>query len=216
MHITKTAGGTLKAALSETKGINVSFIYNAADKERLRSINLSQTDLIFGHVPFGVHKELSLPDETRYMCFLRHPLTRTISHYYHLRNVEKGPIGDRIRQSRDINDFFKNHSHWEFSNFMTKLISGIGPAQPPKGSTVYKDAVENLQNRFDFVGFQEFLPISLRKFSSILGVEIKPVRDINLGRYDPDQVTDETIRKIYELNSQDMRLYKHAMNLFLD
>lgn len=215
LHITKTAGGTLKAALAEATSLKVAFVYNADDRERVKNSSPQNLDLIFGHMPFGVHHDLNLPETTRYMCFMRHPVTRTISHYYHLRNVDKGPIGEKIRESQNINDFFKNYQHWEFSNFMTKLISGIGAAQPPRGATIYKDAVNNLETKFDFVGFQEFLPISMRKFSIVLKSDIKLNRDVNIGKYSFESIAEETIERIYELNAQDIRLYKHTLNLFL-
>ncbi|MGR3584349.1 MAG: hypothetical protein ACU0B8_08815 [Pseudooceanicola nanhaiensis] len=214
LHITKTAGGTLKTALQETPGINVEFLYGPQDLERLQAADLSPVDMIYGHSIFGVDASLDLP-EARYSCFMRHPVTRTISHYYHLRNVEKGPVGDKIRESEDIDDFFARMQHWEFSDLMTKIISGIGAQPAPEGLNVFREAVKNIEARFDFIGFQEYFPLSLRRLSEHLGVEIRPARDVNVGRYALNDIREETIRRIEAINRADMKLYKYCLDRFL-
>jgi hypothetical protein len=146
---------------------------------------------------------------------MRHPVTRTISHYYHLRNVDRGPIGDRIRESADINDFFANQSHWEFSNFMVKIISGIGNRSPVEGINPFRVAIENIETKFDFVGFQEFFPISIRALSHYLQREIVIGKDINIGRYAFSDVSEATLKRIERLNRQDLNLYKFALRKFL-
>jgi hypothetical protein len=215
LHLTKTAGGTLKSALGDTAHLSTYFVYGQQDLQRLKEESPHAYDLVYGHSIYGLHSTLGLPDSTRYMCFMRHPVTRTISHYYHLRNVEKGPIGDRIRASEDINDFFANNSHWEFSNFMVKVISGIGNARPSPGVNAFRMAVDNLENMFDFVGFQEYFPISVRSLSRLIGHELVIKKDINIGRYSLGDISDATLTRIEELNVQDIKLYKFALRKFL-
>ncbi len=215
LHLTKTAGGTLKTALKRTSDLQTYFVYGAEDMDRLKEEEPGQYGLIYGHSTFGVHREVGLAEDTRYLCFMRHPITRTISHYYHLRNVDKGPVGDRIRASSDINDFFANHNHWEFSDFMTKVISGVGNKQPTKDMNIFRMAVDNLDNRFDFVGFQEFFPISIRSLSQFLGTKVSTKKDINIGRYSLSDIGPKTIDRIERLNQQDIRLYKYALRKFL-
>lgn len=213
LHITKTAGGTLKTSLMNTEDLNVEFLYGPADLEKLQTRELDSVELIYGHTMMGVGDQLGLPD-ARYMCFMRHPVARTISHYYHLRNVEKGPVGEKIRQSEDINDFFENFQHWEFSNFMAKVISGVGPGVDENRSLV-QTAMTNINDRFDFVGFQEYFPLSLRKLSKTLGKQIKVEKDINIGRYTLGSVSEATITKIEDINKADIELYKFSLNKFL-
>lgn len=215
LHLTKTAGGTLKSALRNTKDLSTFFVYGSQDVDRLKEVSPKDYDMIYGHSIFGLHNVVGLPDTSRYMCFMRHPLTRTISHNYHLRNVDKGPIGDRIRKSNDINDFFENHSHWEFSNFMVKIISGIGNGRAPEGVSAVQQAVENLERRFDFVGFQEFFPISVHRLSQHLQRNVIIESDVNVGRYAFGDVSNGTIKRIEDLNQGDMRLYKFAIRKFL-
>lgn len=215
LHLTKTAGGTLKSALSDTPNLSTYFVYGQQDLLRLKEESPHDYDLVYGHSIYGLHSTLGLPNSTRYMCFMRHPVTRTISHYYHLWNVEKGPIGERIRASKDINDFFANNSHWEFSNFMVKIISGVGNARPLPGVNAFRMAVDNLENRFDFVGFQEYFPISVRSLSRLIGQELVIKKDINIGRYSLGDISGATLTRIEELNIQDMKLYKFALRKFL-
>jgi hypothetical protein len=215
LHLTKTAGGTLKSALSNAKGLSTYFVYGADDVGRFKDVKAQEFDLVYGHALFGLHNRLNLPETSRYMCFMRHPVTRTISHYYHLRNVDRGPIGDRIRKSTDINDFFANQSHWEFSNFMVKIISGFGNDRPPEGVNPYRVAVENIESRFDFIGFQEFFPISVRALSKYLQREVVVEKDVNIGKYSFAHVSEATLQRIETLNRQDLNLYKYALRKFL-
>ena len=214
LHLTKTAGGTLKTALWTTDGINVEFIYGPADKDRVRAMSKDGLDLIYGHVVYGIHDEIGLDDATRYMCFMRHPVTRTISHYHHLYNVERGPIGDKIRQSENIDEFFDELSHWEFNNFMCKVISGLGKTSATDDE-LFEAAKSAIDERFDFIGFQEYFPLSLKALSSHLGKPIKPASDINVGKYSLNAVGDRTLDTITSLNLADIRLYKYALEKFL-
>ena len=215
LHITKTAGGTLKSALQSAAGLNVEFIYNAMDRQKLAERDLSGVDMIYGHAMFGIHNELRFGDDAKYMCFMRHPLARTISHYYHLRNVDKGAIGDKIRQSSDINDFFENYHHWEFSNMMTRVVSGVGVARGADEDEILEKASENLRKRFSFVGFQEFFSFSMRDLSKFLQQDLPLEKDINVGRYDISAISQKTLDHITETNQQDLALYKLALRRFL-
>ncbi|MFN3972949.1 MAG: hypothetical protein ACK4L4_16545 [Gemmobacter sp.] len=211
--MTKTAGGTLKTALRETPEGMVQFIYGEDDLNRIRQLDLSSTKLVYGHTVFGVHERLKLP--AKYICFLRHPVTRTISHYYHLRNVDQGPVGEKIRKSSDINDFFANFKHWEFSNFMTKIVSGLGAVPVGRDSGGLELAIKNLDTSFSFVGFQEFFPLSVRRMSKIIGIDINLKKDINIGRYSLSDVLPETLAKIEKLNEVDLALYRHCIGRYL-
>ncbi len=53
LHIAKTAGGTLKRALTDNPDVNVDFMYGGKDRERLANKDLSGLDLIYGHTRFG-------------------------------------------------------------------------------------------------------------------------------------------------------------------
>jgi hypothetical protein len=213
LHVTKTAGGTLKEGFKALTGRRVDFVYGPADKDRLRALPPGQLDIIYGHVLHGFHADLGLAP--RYACFMRHPVTRTISHYYHLRNVEKGPVGERIRASADINAFFASEDYWEFDNLMVRILSGYANQPLPPGSEALDRALDHMEAHVEFVGFQEFFPLSVRKMNATLGLNIVTAKDANVGRYALSDVSSETLDRIEALNRLDLRLYKSALRRFL-
>ena len=162
----------LKRALKNDEKLNVEFISVPPDRKRLAGEDTSHIDLLFGHMPDDVHEEVGYGDDPRYLCFMRHPIARTISHYYHLRNVDKNPVGDKIRESKNIDDFFLNYQHWEFKNFMTGMISGFGKKAVGREQEAFEIAKGNLDKNFDFVGFHKYFSFSMRKLSTYLGIEL--------------------------------------------
>lgn len=215
LHIAKTAGGTLKKAFRDNKSIDVEFIYGASDRERLKKSDQRDLDLIYGHTRFGIHEQLGMSSVPRYLCYMRHPVSRTISHYFHLRNVDRSQVGDKIRKSEDINQFFAEMGHWEFNNFMARVISGNGRDGNLSNEDMLEKAKENLSQHFDFVGFQEFFSLSAVKLGEILGTSFVFEKDVNVGRYDLSEISRETIDTIVGNNQIDMQLYKFAIQRFL-
>lgn len=214
MHITKTAGGTLKSVLDDALGEKVRFAYGAEQLESLKNTPLSGAEMVYGHFMFGLHESLGVAP--RYACFVRHPVVRTISHYYHLRNVEPGPIGEKARSSHDINDFFERFEHWEFSNLMSRIIAGVKPGEAKGGQEIYEMAVANLHASFDFVGFQEHFPLSMRRLASLIDTPLTIGRNVNVGSYALEEVAETTFRHIEEANRHDLALYKLCLERYLD
>lgn len=214
LHITKTAGGTLKTAVQEAYGKNVRFVYSAEEVDSIIDSNLDRLKLVYGHQLFGVHKLLNLAP--RYMCFVRHPVQRTISHFYHLQNVDKGPVGKKIQGYKSIDDFFDKGEHWEFENLMSKIISGDGREKEIDVGALFSRAKHNLHENFEFVGIQEFFSLSVRVLSEILGRKLEIENNVNIGYYDERFISKETIEKIEYLNDCDMKIYKYCINRFLE
>lgn len=213
LHITKTAGGTLKSAIKASLKENA-LLANGV-KDVCRDYTPGQHEVIFGHFGFGIHVPLGVAP--RYMAFLRHPILRTISHYYHLRNVDKSRIGDLIRQSTDINDFFERFSHWEFNDFQCRVLSGKMDAKIEAGRAdhLHKLARTNLETYFEFCGIQEFFDLSVRSLGNALHRQLKIVKNVNLGTYDIAAISDLTFDRIIRLNVQDMRLYNRQVGKFV-
>ena len=95
LHMTKTAGGSLKTALQDNDRI---VFGNYSLKQD--SFNVEGGDILFGHSMYGIHEKLGC--DPRYAIFLREPVTRVISHYYQLRDVDIGPQGEKIRKFTNI------------------------------------------------------------------------------------------------------------------
>jgi len=216
MHITKTAGGSLKEALKTSQGSDECLFFNVSD---MLPVVQEKHKLVFGHFPFGIHHNLSIAPS--YACVLRHPVVRTISHYHHLYNNEKGPVGDKIRAGgEDINDFFEKSYHWEFENFFSKIISGekkldsIG--ENPNSEAMYQQSCNNLEKSFKFIGIFEYLDLTVLLLSEKFGISIDKIPKINIGSYKFDKVSISTLQRISELNHYDLILYRDMVNRFLN
>lgn len=76
-------------------------------------------------------------------------------------------------------------------------------------------ALKNIENKFVFVGFQEFMDLSLLYLSDLLGKNIFISNEVNLGNWKFSNISDKTIRTIVELNGVDLILYRRLLDLFL-
>lgn len=219
IHLTKTAGGTLKSEVGRQSDINPLFVY---DKDDWGKYDDSTHDVIYGHPDtwlFGnVGKEIpGVSGRIKYIAFLRHPILRTISHYYHLRNHDEGPVGKKIRQFPDINVFFNESYHWEFENYFCRILSNHeNVTSNDNMESKFLSAMDILGGDRVFVGFQEFFDYSLQRLNHEIGFKLAPDKNINIGGYSLFDVSDETIGLIKRLNHFDLRLYKTALSDFLD
>jgi len=211
LHITKTAGGSIKALLKQNLSEKAIF-HNG--HSNLPSID-SSIDVIFGHFLHDLHE--NYPDFNHsYSCFLRNPVNRVISHYHHLYNVDQSKVGNKIRNSgKDINEYFLDYNHWEFSNAMCKIIAGIKHhEQKWTDETILTQAIENLR-KFKFIGIFELMQLSMFELSKKYNLDISNVPKVNIGNYKMQSINDDTIKEIKRINRYDIILYKFAIDQFL-
>lgn len=208
LHVTKTAGGSLKGALEKLQGRKVAVCNGSKDVKNVSK----DVDLLFGHMVYGVHNDFH--KDAKYMAFVRHPLSRTISHFYQLANVDKSHIGEKIQKYQDINEFFLLDHHWEFENFLCKILSG--EISPSMGDfELYQKAQKTIEERYEFIGIQEFMQLSMLRLSRILNEDLKIEKNINIGQYKLFDIDASTIDKILERNQADMMLYENLVSRFL-
>lgn len=218
IHLTKTAGGTLKEAVINEPSLSSLFVYVQEDWQRY---DRHKHTVIYGHPDKWLYGNIGKPlddsgDRFAYITFLRHPITRTISHFYHLVNVEKSAVGERLRSYKDINEFFANDYHWEFDNYYCKIFSTHANLRYNEDfDRRVEEARTNIQDNLSFVGFQEYLGLSLLTLNSMLGSNLKLEKQVNLGDYSYQGITKETLRKIVLLNEHDLKLYKFAHRKYL-
>lgn len=211
IHVTKTAGGTLKQAMQKLKGHRVHFVYSQADRA---AIDPEKHDIIYGHYLWGIHSKFDVPP--RYAMFVRNPIERVISHYYHLRNVEQKRLGDIARQYNDINDFIANaEPHWEMDNMLVRLVAARTGANPPSFDIMTKQAIKRLAN-FEFIGSQDHFSYSVRRLEAYLGESLSIDKHINIGTYDRGDATDETLQRLTESHKFDSRFYSRALERVFD
>ncbi|HPY42084.1 MAG TPA: sulfotransferase family 2 domain-containing protein, partial [Thiolinea sp.] len=186
VHLTKTAGGTLKEAVRNEPSLSTSFVYGQQDWVHY---DRTRHTVIYGHPNEWLHGKVGKPldnsgDRFAYITFLRHPITRSISHFYHLVNIEKGELGERMRSYKDINDFFANDYHWEFDNYYCKIFSTHPNLRDNEDfDRRVEEARDVIQNKLSFVGFQEYMGLSLLSLNSMLGTDLKIETQVNLGKY---------------------------------
>jgi hypothetical protein len=209
LHITKTAGGSLKRSLEGFRGKKIHFTNTNSEVEGV----IGDADVVFGHLVYGVHGNYD--GKVKYMAFIRHPLTRTVSHFYQLANVDKSTVGQKIQQYENINEFFLRDTHWEFENFMCKIISGEVRSKLDH-KTLYKCALDRIENDFSFIGIQEMMHLSIMRLSHLLGGWIDPGHSVNIGNYNLHHLNKRTIHKIIKDNQGDIMLYNHVVRMFLD
>ena len=211
LHITKTAGGSIKKLLGDQLNKGVVLFHNSHENVPPLQDN---TQMVFGHFLVDIHEKYE-GIKPNYLCFLRNPINRVVSHYYHLYNVDKSPVGDKIRSGGDdINEYFKQVNHWEFSNAMCKIIAGINVFdQKWSDERKLSIAMENMRS-FKFVGIYEFLELSLVRLSKLYNLDIAHVPSVNIGSYKFSKINEETIRKIIRINKYDWILYNYGVDLF--
>jgi hypothetical protein len=215
IHLTKTAGGSLKELVKSILNHQSLFYY---DDDQLPTIN-SDSKIIFGHFRFGLHEKMNLPP--KYACIFRHPITRTISHYYHLYNHDQSFVGETIRNSdQDINEFFEKSYHWEFENFMCKILSGINDTElydSLNSLSAYHATLKNVYNSFEFIGLFEYLDLSIYTLLKKINIQetVVNIPKVNIGNYNISQVSEKTIERICELNYYDILLYRKLAYKFL-
>lgn len=218
IHLTKTAGGTLKDSVAGEATFSPLFVYNHLDWQQY---DRDKHNVIYGHPDTWLYGNIGKPldnsgDRFAYVTFLRHPITRTISHFYHLTHVETGAVGERLRSYKDINEFFAKDYHWEFNNYYCKVFSTHPKLRDNDDfERRVEEARDNLQNKLSFVGFQEYMGLSLLTLNSMLGTDLKIGSPVNVGDYSYQGVSKETLQKIISLNEHDLKLYKMAHRIYL-
>lgn len=200
-HLPKTGGTSLNAVLDMNYDPDEIFELPYARDEAIDELEYfakhnDNPKVVRGHMRHGIHEHIK--GDFVYMCLLRDPIERVISHY-----------SDRV--SRDytgsIHDFV-NHS-WG-SNFMVRLIGEKNNLQLAKS---------NLDNYI--VGFTDDLEAFVKRVGRRFGWQHTQTQKLNQrwGGTGPDGHTafrkplsfdKDTVELIRERNSLDCELYRHA------
>jgi len=213
MHIPKTAGTTLRDIVDFQYGReNILTYYNQNSHHLIDNLNSflyknpNYRGLI-GHYQYGVHK--NIPLDTRYITFLRDPISRCISEYNE--RITKDPDTYRNTDGTlfSILQMIDFHLH-DFSNLQTKYISGV--SKGTKITWIHVDkALKNIKNNFLHVGFVEQFDETLDTLSQILHWERYDYKILN-KKENQANLDTKTINRLVELNKEDIQLYKECLN----
>jgi hypothetical protein len=222
IHIPKTAGTTfgniLRANFPPGAVGNLGNVFKGrggVDPAKLKRVHASgpmltrKLSALAGHYPFGVRS--SLPDDTRYITFLRNPVERTLSHYYSLLEVRRRdplPEGSTLEQILADGDYMHD-------NLQTRMLSDHPAPFGDATEEMLEQAKANLENAFLAFGLVERFDESLVLFQRRLGLQsVLYVRQRVTNRPHEAEVPDELIRAAERYNEYDLELYRVAAELF--
>ena len=185
LHIQKTAGTSLRAALTaHARPCETLFLYpdgfTGLSPDELGNLPQAQRAalrLVIGHVPFGIAD--LLPGRADYVTFLRDPAARLESHYLHHLAIDAGP--DLTGSSRVAATVTGGLSD-EFDNLMVRMIAGVGVDTVPLGTVSEAEverALHHIRTRFRFVGLTERLTAHYRVLAGLMGLsaDVPPVEN---------------------------------------
>lgn len=237
MHIPKTAGTTLHRIIRqqyEEEHIFRAYIGVGAAtlQEHINSLQLQldrrsdqddqtpEIKLILGHVGFGLHEILGR--DLTYITFLRHPIDRLISWYYHQQRIPSAKYYQEC-QSMGLQELITRVQPIQTDNHQTRFVAGdtLREKLGLPGTTSYgccdrqllEQAKENLRKYFLVVGIQESFDDSLLLLQKSLGWQNMSYTTENIG-HNKQIINSAEIDFIRESSYWDIQLYEYAKELF--
>ena len=218
LHIPKTAGSSLRQVVEanyrpdelEVIGVHwTNWLRSEQVRERLRG--KPNIKALHGHFAFGLHEDLGEPsaEEARYVTFLRRPRARVVSGYFHLRRHPKNPLREVV-EHMSLDEYLDSQLVLDADNGMVRRLSGVadGIGFGEVGESHLEQALSSLQSFFILAGTLERFDASLHLLAERLSWHRRHYtterRGTNKDSYTP---SEETLRRIDELNVYDARLY---------
>jgi hypothetical protein len=233
VHIPKTAGKTvitmLAAAYTRQAVGNTGNYVRSPEKTRRKLVRPpnSGVRLLPGHVPYAVLRA-HLPDDTRYMTFLREPVDRVLSHYHRHIQIRDRRRAGRARdfpsdgwkaRARSIEEALVELRLPQINNLATRFLCGHPFSTEELPANALEDAKANL-SQFAFVGIQERFDESVVLLQRALGMGLVPYlhRHVSAAGNRPavEETPEEQRALIAKHNRLDADLYRFALDLFED
>lgn len=177
---------------------------------------------VVGHFAFGLHHFITKP--VRYITFLRDPVERVVSLYYH--NVHRASRHhDQIHaEGIDLGRFVRDRVSYQVENSMTQFLAGIEHVAGGD-RRVFRNgcpdrmldlAKQNLVDWFDLVAITERSEESFALLARHLGLAERPAPRANENRERPDvqAIDGKVLDEIRRINELDVELYRFAQGLF--
>jgi hypothetical protein len=230
MHIPKTAGTAIRAALADRFAPDERlYLYPSADMDgavdphrfsELPAETRSRLRFIMGHFYFGLHR--LVPGPSRYLTMLRDPLDRVVSLYYHYKVLAAPREGSRgyeeqlliARSEMSLEEWVFTRARPEADNAMVRAIAGRGGVPFGKcPSGMLDEALAHIDEHFEAVLIQERMATSLGILESIVGARLDdlPHANVNPGRPPTGMVDPQLATRIRDLNALDVELYRTCL-----
>ncbi len=212
----------LKSRLNQELHEQVNQLDQSLNQSANKSISsplAPEVKLILGHVGFGLHEILGR--ELKYMTFLRHPVDRVISWYYHQQRVKDAKYHQES-QYLSLRELITNLQPIPTDNHQTRYLSGdwlqqqLGQAGISYGEcdrVLLNQAKENLRQYFSVVGIQEDFDGSLALCKKVLQWQEIDYIPENIGK-DKARLAQSEIDFVVKCNPWDLELYEYAKTLF--
>lgn len=228
LHIPKAGGNTFLQYMlpnfdeDRRFDVNLGLDYpkRLHELETLPETTKTKLDLIYGHLPFGVHQWI--PQSCRYITFLRDPVDRVASHYFFVREQTRHPLHDAVVSRRmSLADYVNSGLSGELNNGMTRLLCGEADSDSLRGhadvsETHLNAALKHISEHFDAVCFVEQFDRSLRLLSRLYGWPERQIRRKNVtkNRTPTNQLSDSDRQAVEDANELDRTLYQQALQRF--
>lgn len=220
-HLPKSAGTTLNRIMwlnykrdeVATSGpITQEFIdkLKAWPPEKLASIRFMQ-----GHYPWGLHEVL--PQRTHCFTFLRDPVERVLSQYYHAQREPGYFLYDLIHGNNwSLPELLASKIPLMMDNGQVRLLSGVY-ANANMGEVTEEmlaTAITNLR-QCEVVGITEQFDLSLVLLQRAFGWRYIGYKPVNVGHNRPpaEAISPETIEAVRHYNRMDALLYEEGRRL---
>ena len=209
LHIPKTGGTAVKKALKkEFKPNELQLIYGLDSfKSGVRDFASNKKKLAIGH--FGWEPDMKgMFKNTFKMTFLRHPVARVISHYWHF---QRSPHeGDQYLIGMSFEDFLETPFA---QNWQTKRLGGGLYDNSVSDDMCFAEALENVESRFEFIGITEEMEKSAVLLRQKLSLEIGVIKQKNVN---PEKAKEQEMAEKYGeailvKNQLDLKLYEAGM-----
>jgi len=225
IHIPKAAGTTFKEILWRQYGYRDSFKVQPGERtqpsidkfRQLPESKKSRFRLIYGHMPFGLHRWL--PRSAAYITILRNPAERVASEYYYVLRTPIHPLNpELVGKNLSLQDYIRKIADMNTTNLQTRWVSGcvdfdsVIPPYENLPANALDLAKENIENFFSVCGLIERFDESLLLMQKILGWKNVYYMRRNVGKRQAskDQLPRATLRLIEKHEEKDLELFEYA------
>ncbi len=224
VHIPKTAGMTFRKILDrqftsdQIYKVGPEFQASIDQLKVLSEEQKAQINCISGHVPYGIHQYFPLRS-VHYISFVRDPVERAVSEYCYFRNrPELLPlIGIENTDSFTPQEYLLHLEKMGMGDFQTRILTGYGnmidavfPPYPKILEESKEELMENLHNKYAFIGTVSFFDESLLMMQQQFGWRSIRYISRNVAQVDPEKIDlQQSIGdEIRRLNPLDNMLYQ--------
>lgn len=225
-HVPKVAGTSALQRLAKGN-ISLSKIRRFRGVRDL-ALNRNEFSLLSGHSPYGIHHFIT--GDCRYFTMLRNPESRTLSHYWFIREGKpREDKGGNYRQkvlhnSTPLHEIFKKTRRkkyrlmgtWLIDNMQTRYLAGYWNYWRPATSTrLLSTAKRHLRENYATFGLQEHFEDSIQRIAAVFEWDIKEGGGEKLKRTANKEPLNERDRiAIARNNELYADLYDYAVELF--